>query len=231
MCLRGHNLAIAGVRSSYHHWYALTEITCRVCHSLHDPLASWCLVNPTRQHSLDTAPHTGLALVRIPPATRGGIRQLRLWVDGVARADIDVAICGPCKRGVVEHVRTDEQYRRRGYGRVLVAAALSLAPPADYRWSTTKVADDPVARARSGPVSTGRANSANPPIAWIWTVLQGVCRTGSRRSCDGRCRRSADSRRSRTAIPDDCWLATREWSPNCDLTTPQAQAETRALAW
>jgi len=30
---------------------------------------------------------------------------------------------------------------------VLVAAALTLAPPADYRWSTTRIDDDPVARA------------------------------------------------------------------------------------
>jgi len=32
-------------------------------------------------------------------------------------------------------------------GRVLIAAALSLAPPADYRWTLTQVADDPVAHA------------------------------------------------------------------------------------
>jgi GNAT superfamily N-acetyltransferase len=140
-------LAIASARSSYHHWYGLTEVTCGVCHSLGDPLASWCLVNPARQHAVNTAPRNGLMLVRIPPEARGGIGQVQLWIDGVALADIDLAICGPCKRGVVEHVRTDEPHRRRGYGRVLVAAALTLAPPAVYRWSTTKVADNPVARA------------------------------------------------------------------------------------
>jgi len=146
-CLRGHNLAIASVRSGYHHWYGLTEITCGVCYALHDPLAAWCLVNPARQHNPETAPHHGLVLVRIPSDTRGGVGQLELWVDGVALADIDLAICGPCKRGVIEHVRTDEPHRRRGYGRVLVAAALSLAPPTEYHWSTSKVADNPIARA------------------------------------------------------------------------------------
>jgi GNAT superfamily N-acetyltransferase len=146
-CLRGHDLTIAGAGSSYHHRYALTEITCVVCYALRDPLASWCLVNPAHQHTLATAPRTGLVLVRIPPATRGGTGQVRLWIDGVAVADIDLAICGPCRRGVLEHVRTDEPHRRRGYGRVLVAAALSLAPPATFRWSTTKINDDPVARA------------------------------------------------------------------------------------
>jgi GNAT superfamily N-acetyltransferase len=146
-CLRGHNLAIAGASSGYHHRYALTEITCGVCYSLRDPLASWCLINPARQHTLDTAPHAGLILVRIPPEVRGGTGQLQLWVDGIALADIDLAICGPCNRGVIEHVRTDEPHRRHGYGRVLIAAALSLASPTEYRWSTTKVSDDPVARA------------------------------------------------------------------------------------
>jgi GNAT superfamily N-acetyltransferase len=145
-CPRGHDLAIAGARSGYHHRYALTEITCGVCDSLRDPLASWCLVDPARQHTLATAPHTGLVLVRIPPVARGGTGHLKLWIDGVARADIDLAVCGPCKRAVIEHVRTDESHRRRGYGRVLVTAALSLAPAAEYRWSTTRI-DDDVARA------------------------------------------------------------------------------------
>lgn len=146
-CPRGHDLAVAGARSSYHHRYALPEVTCGVCRALHDPLASWCLVDPARQHTVDTAPRAGLALVRVPPATRGGVGQLRLWIDGVPLADLDLAVCGPCRRGVVEHVRTDAPHRRRGYGRVLVAAALTLAPPPEYRWSTTRVTDDPVARA------------------------------------------------------------------------------------
>lgn len=146
-CLRGHRLAIAGARSSYHHRYALTEITCGVCQSLGDPLASWCLVDPTRQHAVDAAPTTGLVLVRIPPTVRAGTGQLRLWIDGIARADIDVTVCAPCQRGVIEHVRTDEPHRRRGYGRVLVAAALALAPPSRYHWSTTEVEDNPISRA------------------------------------------------------------------------------------
>lgn len=59
------------------------------------------------QHQADTAPDYGLALVRNPPAVRGGIGQIRV----------------------------DPAYRRRGYGRVLIATALTP----DYDWSTTKV--------------------------------------------------------------------------------------------
>jgi GNAT superfamily N-acetyltransferase len=47
---------------------------------------------------------------------------------------------------VLEQVRVDPGHSRHGYGRVLVAAALALAPACD--WSTTAVDQtDPVARA------------------------------------------------------------------------------------
>ena len=144
-CLRGHSLAIATSRVGYHHRYALTEITCNACYELGDPLASWCLVDPARQHHATTAPDSGLVLVRRPPAARGGVGQLELRIDGITQADLDLAVCRPCKRAVIEQVRTDAY--RRGYCRVLVAAALALAPPSQYRWSTTRVSNNPVARA------------------------------------------------------------------------------------
>lgn len=144
-CLNGHDLTIATCTSSYHHLYGLTEISCNVCFELHDPRSKWCLVDPAKQHSADDAPTPGLALVRIPPVERGGVGQLQLRIDGTVHADLDLAVCGPCRRAVLEHVRSDVP--RRGYGRVLVAAALALAPPSDYRWSTTRVDDTVTARA------------------------------------------------------------------------------------
>ena len=46
---------------------------------------------------------------------------------------------------MLEHVRVDESYRRYGYGRVLVAAALTLGR--GYDWSTTAVNKSIEARA------------------------------------------------------------------------------------
>jgi len=148
-CLRGHDLSIAGAGASYHHLYGVTELTCNVCDVLRDPLASWCLVDPAVQHTAATAPRDGLALVRIPPTVpRGGVGQLQLRIEGDALGDLDLAVCSPCRRAVLEQVRVDEGHRRMGYGRVLVAAALALAPPAEYRWSTTKInRNDIIARA------------------------------------------------------------------------------------
>jgi GNAT superfamily N-acetyltransferase len=120
-------------------------MTCNVCYALRDPLASWCLVDPAVQHSETNAPCEGLAIVRVPPAEpRGGVGRLQLRIGGETLADLDLAICGPCRRAVLEQVRVDEGHRRFGYGRVLVAAALALAPPAEYSWSSTTVNRDDV---------------------------------------------------------------------------------------
>jgi GNAT superfamily N-acetyltransferase len=144
-CLRGHDLRVAGFTTGWSPGLRLPRQTCEVCWALQDERASWCLVDPAEQHQADTAPAYGLALVRIPPAVpRGGVGQLQLRVDGQVRGDVDVAVCGPCRRAVLEQVRVDPGSRRRGYGRVLVAAALALAP--SCTWSTTAVDQaDPVA--------------------------------------------------------------------------------------
>jgi GNAT superfamily N-acetyltransferase len=147
LCLRGHDLTIGGHLNGWSHHYQLDTQSCSVCWELQDERAGWCLADPVHQYTADTAPTSGLVLVRIPPAARGGLGQLQLRIDGVPHADLDLAVCGPCRRAVLEHVRVDESHRRQGYGRLLVAAALAFAPPGDYAWSTTKVDDTPVARA------------------------------------------------------------------------------------
>ena len=139
-CPRSHDLAVAGALRTFHHLYGVDEITCNVCYALRDPLATWCPVDPAVQYAEADAPQDRFAIVRIPPTVpRGGIGQLQLRIDGDMLGDLRLAVCGPCRRAVLECVRVDEQHRRFGFGRVLVAAALALAPPSEYRWSRTHV--------------------------------------------------------------------------------------------
>lgn len=146
-CPQGHDLQVAGAQTGWAPGLRLTTQTCEACRALQADRATWCLVDPAKQHQADTAPAYGLALVRIPPAEpRGGVGQLQLRVDNDVRGDVDLAVCGPCRRAVLEQVRVDPAYMRRGYGRLLIAAAVTVAPGFD--WSTTVVdRADPVARA------------------------------------------------------------------------------------
>ena len=146
-CLRGHDLAIARATIHYHHLYALTEIYCRACSDLRDSRSRWCLMDPAKQHTAESVPPSGLVLVRLPPPVPGQGRHLQLRLDGVPLGDLDLCMCGPCRRAVLERVRVDEQRTRRGYGRIVVAAALALAPPDTYRWSPTAIEGTPEARA------------------------------------------------------------------------------------
>jgi hypothetical protein len=83
--------------------YGVNEMTCNVCYALHDPLDSWCLVDPAVQYWATAAPRDGFALVRIPPPVpRGGVGQLQLRIEGDTVADLDLAACGPCRRAELE---------------------------------------------------------------------------------------------------------------------------------
>jgi GNAT superfamily N-acetyltransferase len=157
-CLRGHRLAVAGRNGTYNHVYALHQTSCDVCCELEFDSdmerwrASWCVVDPSRQYDASAAPADGLVLVRVPPARRGAPGRIELRLTGKTVGDIDLVLCPIEKRAVLKHVRVDESYRRHGYGRVLVAAALTLGR--DYDWSTIAVNQSIEARAfwaRIGP--------------------------------------------------------------------------------
>ncbi|HET6502278.1 MAG TPA: GNAT family N-acetyltransferase [Amycolatopsis sp.] len=148
-CPRGHHLRISGAGSGWSHFYDLPDVTCRVCAALGDT-ATWCLLDPTRQPAAEAAPERGLTLVRFPPARRAGIGRIELQLNGQTVGEVSLAACGPCRRAVLTGIRVDDvpvNYRRLGYGRVLVAAALARAPAARYRWSTTALRDTVEARA------------------------------------------------------------------------------------
>jgi hypothetical protein len=106
---------VVGTQTGWAPGLVLATQTCAACWALRDERATWCLVDSAVQHQADTAPAYGLALVRIPPTQpRGGVGQLQLRVDGEVRGDVDLAVCGPCQRAVLEQVRVDPNHRRQG---------------------------------------------------------------------------------------------------------------------
>lgn len=142
-CLRGHDLRIGGVTRSTHVLYNARLLRCLLCLKIGDERASWCLVNPAAQVD---APSLGLTLVATPPAVRGGIARIALHLNQPSVADLDVAYCGPCERVCLEQIRVDESYRRLGFGRLLLAAALARLSPERFCWSTTAIQDTLPAR-------------------------------------------------------------------------------------
>lgn len=149
-CPRGHQLRIGGAGNGWSHFYDLPDVTCRVCAALGNGPATWCLINPTSQYPADAAPVRGLALVVFPPSRRGGIGRIELRLNTRVTGEVHLAACGPCRRAVITRVEVAEapvSFRRLGYGRVLVAAALARAPATRYRWSTAALPDTVEARA------------------------------------------------------------------------------------
>lgn len=143
-CLRGHSLAIAGCSIGWSHFYRAETVACALCLEEGSDRATWCLVDPGE----NSGPQPfGLSLVVLPPAVRGGVGRIEIRLDNDPIGDIDFAACGPCRRAVLEQVRVDDAYRRLGFGRVLVAAALTRAPADLYTWSTTAMERTLAARA------------------------------------------------------------------------------------
>lgn len=138
-CPWGHDLAIGGCIGSYSHFYYLSEYHCQACKASGRD-GRWALIDPTRQATPDTASNSGLTLVATPPPQRAGVGRIQIRLDRSVLGDIDLSLCPVEQRAVIEHVRVDEQYRRHGFGRVLVAAALARAP--HYTWSTTAVTNE-----------------------------------------------------------------------------------------
>lgn len=143
-CLNGHNLRTAGMNCGFDHAWWLSTTTCNSCRELEWPRPTWCELD--HLHLAGEKPETNAELVLAArrPALLGGVGQLEVRLRGAAIADINVRMCHVDERGVIEQVRVDEPYRRRGLGVVLVQAALARGP--SYRWSTTSVADSAAAR-------------------------------------------------------------------------------------
>ncbi|WP_246272163.1 GNAT family N-acetyltransferase [Amycolatopsis acididurans] len=135
-CPWGHDLRIGGRSSSYSHFLGTYVDSCNACRVARRN-GDWVPIDPALQHPADTAPGKGIALVVVPPPVRAGVGHVRVHLNGTSIGDIDLSLCPVDQRAVIEQVRVDEDYRRHGFGRLLVAAALARAP--HYTWSTTTV--------------------------------------------------------------------------------------------
>lgn len=149
-CLNGHVLKAAGVNTGFDHAWWLSTTTCESCRENRWPRATWCEVDHRRLVGEGPPTHAKLVLSARRPALLGGVGQLEVRLRGAVIADMDVRMCHVDERGVIEEVRVDGPtpdhpgFRRRGFGVLLVEAALARAP--GYQWSTTSVADSAEAR-------------------------------------------------------------------------------------
>ncbi|WP_143104795.1 GNAT family N-acetyltransferase [Amycolatopsis regifaucium] len=70
-----------------------------------------------------------------------GFVQLRL--GHTIFGEVGFSLCGTDRRALLVHVEVEEKHRRRGAGRVLVAAAVVRAPRCE--WTMFPIGEDPVA--------------------------------------------------------------------------------------
>ncbi|HKN54919.1 MAG TPA: GNAT family N-acetyltransferase [Amycolatopsis sp.] len=143
-CLNGHVLALAGQHSSFDRAVWLHTWTCNLCRDLRLPRASWYEVDHLEMEG-EGPSHERLVLAMRRPDVPAGVGQIEVRLHRKAIADLDLRMCWIDERGVIEQVRVDEPYRRRGFGTLLVATALARRP--GYRWSTTPIEDTIAARA------------------------------------------------------------------------------------
>ena len=129
-CFNGHDLNVAGRTMGYDHSVYVPTSSCNICQELGLSRSTWFEVDLRFVHE---APSTQaeLGLVARPPAARAGAGQVALHLRNQQIGGINLWLCGVDRSGVIGPVQVDAAYRRRGFGTVLVAAALARGP--DYR--------------------------------------------------------------------------------------------------
>ncbi len=151
VCLRGHrlDLDLYDKLKPYSHRYRLHGTLCEVCRAQEacEPaarrLTEWAHLDVTVQHPTGTAPGNGLVLVAHPPAAGTLAGRIELRLDGTLVGAVTASLCAGCRTATLDYVHVAAEYRRLGFGRTLVAAAVARAP--SYRW-TAPLPDGPVAQ-------------------------------------------------------------------------------------
>ncbi|MEV5543275.1 GNAT family N-acetyltransferase [Saccharopolyspora shandongensis] len=76
-------------------------------------------------------------LVTFPAEQPAGLAVVEIREHGVIVGDADYRVCELCHLGVVEHVRVDPPFRRRGLATQAITKV--LADWSGYRWSTSPI--------------------------------------------------------------------------------------------
>ncbi|WP_165968438.1 GNAT family N-acetyltransferase [Saccharopolyspora elongata] len=78
-------------------------------------------------------------LVTIPAEQPAGLAVVEIREHGVTVGDADYRVCELCHLGVIEHVRVDPPFRRRGLATRAITKLLTDWP--NYSWSTSPIND------------------------------------------------------------------------------------------
>jgi hypothetical protein len=151
-CPWGHELAVGGARHSWCQDYGAPEYLCEACHALPDRGGRWATIDPsvTCQVREDQVDETRLQLVVIPPSVPRGTGTILLRHGSTIFGHVQLTLCELDRCAVLLGLEVEPQHRRRGAGRVLVAAAKARGD--GYRWSSNPIGTDPVAIAFWGRV-------------------------------------------------------------------------------
>ncbi|MEV6621027.1 GNAT family N-acetyltransferase [Amycolatopsis sp. NPDC051106] len=140
-CLnRKHRLDLAGSNGGYHHAMHLSTRSCTRCWSRRQPRCTWLVVDHRSPMPAELADQpddrrSEILVAARRPAVRAGVGQLEIRLRDAVIAVADVQLCGVDRRGIVRHVQVDPAHRQRGFGTLLLDAALARGP--GYHWSTT----------------------------------------------------------------------------------------------
>ena len=151
VCLRGHRLDVDlyDKLKPYSHRYRLHGTLCEVCRAQEgcEPaarrLAEWAHLDVNVQHAPGSPPGDGLVLVAYSPPAGTLVGRIELHLDGTEVGAVTASLCASCRTATLDYVHVAAEYRRLGFGRTLVAAAVARAP--SYRW-TAPLPDGPVAQ-------------------------------------------------------------------------------------
>ncbi len=146
-CPWGCDLAVAGVAAGYSHWFGASSFVCEACRATGGPDAgAWITINPGVEHQKRPHEVNGLkiSLVVLPPEIPAGTGQIQLVHQSQVLGYVALSLCPEgCGRAVVQHLEVATEWRRRGVGRVLVAAARARCERAAIT-TTAPLPPDPV---------------------------------------------------------------------------------------